>query len=110
MTDHMIQVPVSLIKRLQTVRSDLMKTHGRTYDVLDELAAALSQQSDDELDRLHAEREEFVSEAWEQAAKIAEQDAMSTTMLDMRQFSIVQATGQRIAFNIRATQNRNHHD
>lgn len=41
-------------------------------------------------------------DAWERAALIAERDALGVTLLDTNQFPLVQATGERIATNIRA--------
>ncbi|QKS13921.1 hypothetical protein HUN58_14500 [Curtobacterium sp. Csp1] len=41
-------------------------------------------------------------DAWEQAAQIAERDSIGVTLADLNQFPVVQATGTRIAFNIRA--------
>lgn len=45
--------------------------------------------------------------AWEQAAQIAERDAVGVTLADLTKFPAVRSTGARIAFNIRAAAQKN---
>lgn len=74
------------------------------------LAASFVHESDAE--GLARQRTEFrtalrvaadqIEAVFEQAAQVAESDAIGVTLVDLSQFPVVRATGARIAFNIRA--------
>lgn len=114
MTEKTVQVPVSLIEEamrsldLDAARPGLVddldallaqptptagRPEGVKFNVLD--AAAGRPAWSDTV-------EPSTEDAWEKAAQIAERDAVGVTLRDLRQFPVVQATGSRIAFNIRA--------
>lgn len=87
MAEPTVQVPVSLIEQVAIFLDGVVADS----ELASMLRATLSQPAPS------AE-----PDVWEQAARIAERDAVGVTLSDLTQFPTVQATGARIAFNIRA--------